>query len=1012
MSAGRLLSGALLGAGALSAGAALDLIFARGAVAGLRDHAMLALTLLGLMSGAGAVIGLLGAVLWPILGKRWGPAALALPGGAALGFKLCSGVWISRHVAPLWGAAIVGALAIPGGLGVAALARRLGVGARVTPLWAGIGVSLYLIDALVYRPLYPPLHLAIFAAYSLAFALALAACPAPPRGRRAAVALVLVAVIGGGAGLGVRTLSRSAAVRFAALERTNAARKILAVLPPPTTERERPLFLRRPRPGGPTLTSTAGERTLDNEAQTGLFGAHVVLVTIDALRADRLGLVRHGVSLTPHLDDLGRGGVRFERAYAQAPHSSFSLASLHTSDYVHSTIELRDRLPPTLAEILSARGYQTSAFYGDGVFFTGREKTAAFADKNFGFSRRFSIELESPELTDAVIDEIARVRAEGEPPMFLWAHYFDVHEPYVRRKEFDHGTRSIDLYDSEVAFADRAVGRLIAALAQLERPTVLCITADHGEEFREHGGVYHGSTLYDEQVRVPLLLAAPGLRPRVVAEPVELLDVAPTLLRMVGVEPPPSMRGDDLLDRIAGKVPPGPVFAEVDTKKMVVKGSHKLIHDFRLSTWELYDLAADPRERDNLYDRAPALAEELRAELSRWFDRIEKSLAGERAERPAGIDLGRLGDRRAVPMLTRLLLDRSAAAAHRSEAARLLGRLQDPGALDGLWQALPGAPPDVSDEVAIAIGELFDQRGRGPLRATIKRHDATVRARAGIALGKLGDRAAAGVLLEAIAHPNFDVRRRAVHYLGMVGSEKAVGPLLDLASDPRLRYLCTLAVGRIGGRTGDARVLPFLLEHLGEDEFADVRGYAAVALGYLGDARAIPELARVLHEEPEGKWTAETLVRLGAIGHEVPGVDFSTADRSRGFGPCHRTKDPSVDAYLHATWCEISSPGARTLISVREPDDYVLLVRARALVPELVDQPLTVVVNGEPLPPLRLQTGWEEFRVPTVAQRWTRGQNEVVFHFPGAVGVGPAEGRVGLDHLLLVSGRIPPARER
>jgi hypothetical protein len=190
-----------------------------------------------------------------------------------------------------------------------------------------------------------------------------------------------------------------------------------------------------------------------------------------------------------------------------------------------------------------------------------------------------------------------------------------------------------------------------------------------------------------------------------------------------------------------------------------------------------------------------------------------------------------------------------------------------------------------------------------------------------------------------------------------------------------------------------------------------VRGYAAVALGYLGDARAIPDLARVLHEEPEIKWTAETLVRLGAVGRDVPGADFSAADRGRGIGPCHRSRDPSVDAYLNATWCELQAPGARVLLSVREPDDYQLLLRARALVPELVDQPLTLLVNGEPLPPVRLETGWEEFRIPTDAARWRGGPNELVFHFPGAVGVGPAEGRVGVDHVLLASGRIPPARE-
>ena len=118
-----------------------------------------------------------------------------------------------------------------------------------------------------------------------------------------------------------------------------------------------------------------------------------------------------------------------------------------------------------------------------------------------------------------------------------------------------------------------------------------------------------------------------------------------------------------------------------------------------------------------------------------------------------------------------------------------------------------------------------------------------------------------------------------------------------------------------------------------------------------------------------------------------------------------------MDAYLNAGWCEVAASGARVYFSVREPQDGELLVRARALVPELADQPLTLVVNGEPLPAVRLGASWEEFRVPAPADRWRRGRNEVVFHFPGTVGVGSAEGRIAIDHVLLASGSIPEARE-
>jgi hypothetical protein len=400
----------------------------------------------------------------------------------------------------------------------------------------------------------------------------------------------------------------------------------------------------------------------------------------------------------------------------------------------------------------------------------------------------------------------------------------------------------------------------------------------------------------------------------------------------------------------------------------------------------------------------PAVVDEMRGELDRWFDRLEESLSAEGAPRPAAIDLGRMGDRRAVSGLCQLIGDETAEIAHRVEAARLVGRLQDKSAIPELWKLLPRAPERVADEIAIAIGELFDQKARKPLAEVVRRPDATLRARAGIALGKLGDRRAAPALLEGIGHSDFDVRRRSVHYLGMVGGADGIGPLLDLSVDPRLRYLCTLALGRIGGSTHDERVLPYLLDHLGDDEFADVRGYAAVALGYLGDRRAVPALARVLFEDPEIKWTAETLVRLGAVGREIAGADFARTDPGAGVGPCHRTDDPSVDGYLNATWCEIAAPGARTYLSLRQPEDATLVIRARALATGVAAQPMTAVVNGTPLPAIQLSSKWEEFRLATPSARWQRGRNVIELAVPRPAAGEPAA-RVGVDHVVLATGR-------
>ena len=141
--------------------------------------------------------------------------------------------------------------------------------------------------------------------------------------------------------------------------------------------------------------------------------------------------------------------------------------------------------------------------------------------------------------------EVERIKQRGEPPSLLWVHYFDVHEPY---QETTFGSGELDRYDSEILHVDRELARLICELeARFEREVVIAITADHGEEFREHGGVYHGSTLYDEQVRVPLVAARARARARRASRrPSRSIDIAPTLLGAVGVPVPASMRGRDL----------------------------------------------------------------------------------------------------------------------------------------------------------------------------------------------------------------------------------------------------------------------------------------------------------------------------------------------------------------------------------------------------------------------------------------------------------------------------------
>lgn len=342
-------------------------------------------------------------------------------------------------------------------------------------------------------------------------------------------------------------------------------------------------------------------------------GAHVVIVTVDALRADHLGLYGYAREISPSLDGLAAEAVVFERAWTPTPRSSYALTSLMTGALVHARLEAGRPLPAeTLADRLASLGYHTAGFYPEGVFFHEGERVDAHRARELGFARRDAEDHDAESLTDAVLAELADLRARGEPPAFVWAHYFDVHEPY---RSTELGDAPVDRYDGEIARVDRAIARLREGLAPLSREVVLVISADHGEEHGDHGGSFHGGSLYEEQLRVPLLVLAPGLSPRRVAAPVSLADVGPTAAAMVGA----ALEGDgaDLRAMLIGRaIDRGPVLATERELAAVLRWPFKLIEDRRAGTTELFDLSRDPRERASLAGERPELLAELAAELA------------------------------------------------------------------------------------------------------------------------------------------------------------------------------------------------------------------------------------------------------------------------------------------------------------------------------------------------------------------------------------------------------------
>ena len=347
--------------------------------------------------------------------------------------------------------------------------------------------------------------------------------------------------------------------------------------------------------------------------------ANLVLISVDALRANHLGAYGYPRKTSPRLDAWARKAALFQRGYCQVPHTSFSVTSLLTGNYIYSLNRVNPgKRHTTLPEVLRRYSYKTAAFFPPAVFYIDRESFAAYEKSKYGF------EFVKYEFLDARrrVDQILSfLRKERHRPVFLWAHFFDPHEPYRRHPGHDFGPRGVDRYDAEVAFVDQQIGRLLDFIdAELPR-TFVALTADHGEAFGEHGTHYHGNALIDPQVRVPLILSGPGITARRVAGAGQVIDLPTTLLGLVDVPQPAGMRGTNLgpwlVGEDAGRLPP--VFTEMDVKKMVVAEGHKLICDTAQDFCQLYDLAADPGEHKNLVQRRPEVAARLQRALLGWM---------------------------------------------------------------------------------------------------------------------------------------------------------------------------------------------------------------------------------------------------------------------------------------------------------------------------------------------------------------------------------------------------------
>ncbi len=390
----------------------------------------------------------------------------------------------------------------------------------------------------------------------------------------------------------------------------------------------------------------------------------IILITIDTLRADHLGAYGYGRPTSPALDAFARESVVISDGIAQAPYTKASIASLLTGlpPSTHKTwstsvalpvlmtgsigerhVPVTDVLPhsvPVLPERLQQAGYETLAF-----------TTNPFLIPDFGFARGFTRFrfFDGPTFAsaDAVLPEVlAAVRERHTTPVFVWVHLMEPHSPYAppddaRDRLPPGGARHVipdsvsippwliarpsrdlrvyeSLYDAEILTVDRALGRFFDGLrrAGVWETSAIIVTADHGEEFLDHGGLEHNRTLYDEMVHVPLMLKIPGVTPRRLEAQMELMDLFPTLVSLGGGRAPDAVFGADMLPllRSGQGEDPYAVTELVDAAIAVRTREWKLIETVD-GRRELYHLAADPQERRDVSTREPQRLEDLTAVL-------------------------------------------------------------------------------------------------------------------------------------------------------------------------------------------------------------------------------------------------------------------------------------------------------------------------------------------------------------------------------------------------------------
>jgi arylsulfatase A-like enzyme len=394
-----------------------------------------------------------------------------------------------------------------------------------------------------------------------------------------------------------------------------------------------------------------------------------LIVTVDALRPDRLGSYGYERKTSPNIDRLAKHAFLFERAYAPANSTRHSVAALFAGrpfsqidlDRIGLHVRLGERTQ-LIFERLKKAGYFTAAHLCDYLaknFWDGIERGIESFKANKDIDHRAV--WSAPQITDGALATLDAQRAAADRrPWLMWLHYMEPHAPYATHPGASKwGPSPSDAYDGEIRAVDGEIGRLLQALKDrgMSERTVVILTADHGEEFGEHGGRFHGKKLYEESIRVPLIIRVPGLKGKRFSGPVSTIDIPETIANLAGTAPDFDYGARSLLGLFQGQQKDDstrPIY--VDTIRhedrqgarslAYIRGHKKLILNVAKGSTQLFDLKDDPGEMKDLaqtdFAMADKMATEARARLKLYQDaefsrlmsrRVSSTLPGKKKTR-------------------------------------------------------------------------------------------------------------------------------------------------------------------------------------------------------------------------------------------------------------------------------------------------------------------------------------------------------------------------------------------